>query len=87
VPELMLASLIAGERLPQVHGYGPHPLVANAEFALLDQQLAKNSNSRATQGVIPVYQQRKSMLEAQGGSRLRIGEGRQGRRAPAFVRP
>src|SRR5437762_1402638 len=35
VPELMLASLIAGERLPQVHGYGPHPLVANAEFALL----------------------------------------------------
>jgi 4-hydroxybenzoate decarboxylase subunit C len=35
VPELMLASLIAGERLPQVHGYGPHPLVANAEFALM----------------------------------------------------
>jgi len=35
VPELMLASLIAGERLPQVHGHGPHPLVANAEFALL----------------------------------------------------
>jgi len=35
VPELMLASLIAGVRLPQVHGYGPHPLVANAEFALL----------------------------------------------------
>ena len=35
VPELMLASLIAGERLPQVHGYGPHPLVASAEFALV----------------------------------------------------
>src|SRR6185369_303116 len=35
VPELMLASLIAGERLPQVNGYGPHPLVANAEFALV----------------------------------------------------
>jgi UbiD family decarboxylase len=37
VPELMLASLIAGERLPQVRGYGPHPLVANAEFALMGQ--------------------------------------------------
>jgi UbiD family decarboxylase len=35
VPELMLASLIAGERLPQVRGYGPHPLVAEAEFALI----------------------------------------------------
>jgi 3-polyprenyl-4-hydroxybenzoate decarboxylase len=35
VPELMLASLIAGERLPQVHGYGAHPLVASAEFALI----------------------------------------------------
>src|SRR5262245_44064805 len=35
VPELMLASLIAGERLPQVYGHGPHPLVANAEFALI----------------------------------------------------
>jgi len=35
VPELMLASLMAGERLPQVHGYGAHPLMANAEFALL----------------------------------------------------
>ena len=37
VPELLLASLIAGERLPQVHGYGPHPLVATAEFALLGE--------------------------------------------------
>jgi UbiD family decarboxylase len=35
VPELMLASLIAGERLRQVHGYGPHPLLADAEFALM----------------------------------------------------
>ncbi|OFW06175.1 MAG: 4-hydroxybenzoate decarboxylase [Acidobacteria bacterium RIFCSPLOWO2_02_FULL_68_18] len=35
VPELLLASLLAGERLPQVHGHGPHPLVATAEFALV----------------------------------------------------
>ncbi|HEX5107355.1 MAG TPA: UbiD family decarboxylase [Vicinamibacterales bacterium] len=35
VPELMLASLIAGERLPQVRGHGAHPLIANAEFALI----------------------------------------------------
>jgi UbiD family decarboxylase len=35
VPELMLASLIAGERLPQVRGYGTHPLIAEAEFALI----------------------------------------------------
>jgi UbiD family decarboxylase len=35
VPELMLASLIAGERLPQVRGYGTHPLLAEAEFALI----------------------------------------------------
>jgi UbiD family decarboxylase len=33
VPELMLASLIAGQRLPQISGYGPHPLIATAEFA------------------------------------------------------
>ncbi len=37
VPELMLASLIAGARLPQVHGQGPHPLVASAEFALIGE--------------------------------------------------
>jgi UbiD family decarboxylase len=37
VPELMLASMIAGERLPVVNGYGPHPLVATAEFALIGQ--------------------------------------------------
>jgi UbiD family decarboxylase len=35
VPELMLASLIAGQRLRQVRGSGPHPLIADAEFALL----------------------------------------------------
>jgi 4-hydroxybenzoate decarboxylase subunit C len=35
VPELMLASLIAGKRLPQVHGRGSHPLIASAEFALI----------------------------------------------------
>ena len=34
VPELLLASLIAGERLAVCHGHGPHPLLANAEFAL-----------------------------------------------------
>ena len=35
VPELMLASLIAGERLAMVHGGWPHTLVAEAEFALI----------------------------------------------------
>jgi UbiD family decarboxylase len=35
VPELLLASLIAGQRLPQVHGAGPHPLIATSEFALI----------------------------------------------------
>jgi UbiD family decarboxylase len=35
VPELLLASLIAGERVPQVHGHGAHPLIATAEFALI----------------------------------------------------
>jgi len=37
IPELVLASLIAGERLPQVHGQGPHPLIASAEFALMGE--------------------------------------------------
>jgi UbiD family decarboxylase len=37
VPELMLASLIAGQRLPQVHGHGAHPLIATAEFALMGE--------------------------------------------------
>jgi UbiD family decarboxylase len=39
VPELMLASLIAGQKLPQVpgpHGH-PHALVASAEFALMGE--------------------------------------------------
>ncbi len=37
IPEMLLASLIAGQKLPQVPGpYGhPHPLVASAEFALM----------------------------------------------------
>lgn len=37
IPELMLASLIAGQKIEQVPGPGghPHPLVANAEFALM----------------------------------------------------
>jgi UbiD family decarboxylase len=39
VPELMLASLIAGRKLPQVAAPGghPHPLVATAEFALMGE--------------------------------------------------
>lgn len=39
VPELMLASLIAGERLPYTsapNGH-PHPLIASAEFALMGE--------------------------------------------------
>jgi 4-hydroxybenzoate decarboxylase subunit C len=35
VPELMLASLVAGRRLPTITGPGPHPLIADAEFALV----------------------------------------------------
>jgi 4-hydroxybenzoate decarboxylase subunit C len=37
VPELMLASLIAGRRLPMTSGPGPHRLVADAEFALVGE--------------------------------------------------
>ncbi|HQZ39268.1 MAG TPA: UbiD family decarboxylase [Vicinamibacterales bacterium] len=39
VPEMMLASLIAGRRLPQVPGPNghPHPLVAAAEFAFMGE--------------------------------------------------
>jgi 4-hydroxybenzoate decarboxylase subunit C len=37
VPELMLASLIAGRRLRVTAGPGPHPLVADAEFALVGE--------------------------------------------------
>ncbi len=39
VPELMLASLIAGDRLPQTgapNGH-PHPLIASADFALIGE--------------------------------------------------
>ncbi len=35
VPELMLASLILGQRLSMSEGPGPHRLVADAEFALM----------------------------------------------------
>lgn len=34
VPELVLASLLAGRRLRRCPGPGPHPLLADAEFAL-----------------------------------------------------
>ncbi len=34
VPELLLASLVAGARLSRVRGAGPHPLLAGAELAL-----------------------------------------------------
>lgn len=37
VPELMLASLIGGERLRLTEGPWPHPLVASAEFALVGE--------------------------------------------------
>ena len=37
VPELVLASLIAGERLRLVEGPWPHPLPAAAEFALIGE--------------------------------------------------
>jgi UbiD family decarboxylase len=37
VPELMLASLIAGERLARVPGPYRHPLIASAEFALMGE--------------------------------------------------
>ena len=39
VPELMLASLIAGRKLPLAHGHGAHPLVGTAEFALIGEVL------------------------------------------------
>src|SRR5436309_12855843 len=35
VPELLLASLIAGRKLDLVRGPGPHPLVATSEVALV----------------------------------------------------
>lgn len=39
-PELLLASLLLGERLPVVKGRAPHPLVAEAEVALVGRVLA-----------------------------------------------
>jgi UbiD family decarboxylase len=39
VPELLLASLIAGRKLPMAHGHGAHPLVGTAEFALIGEVL------------------------------------------------
>lgn len=35
VPELLLASLLLGRRLPVTRGLGPHPVLADAELALL----------------------------------------------------
>ena len=37
IPELLLASLLLGKRLEVVPGRGPHPLLAESEFALLGQ--------------------------------------------------
>ncbi len=37
IPELVLASLIAGERLRMTDDIGPHPLVSSAEFALIGE--------------------------------------------------
>jgi UbiD family decarboxylase len=37
VPELMLASLISGSRLKLAEGAWPHPIVADAEFALIGE--------------------------------------------------
>jgi len=37
VPELILASLLLGRRVPVVTGHGPHPLLATAEFALVGE--------------------------------------------------
>jgi UbiD family decarboxylase len=47
VPELLLASLIAGRRLPRCPGPGPHPLIADAEFALVGRVPA---NARRLEG-------------------------------------
>jgi UbiD family decarboxylase len=41
VPELVLASLLAGEKLRLCGGPGPHPLVAEAEIALVGKVPAK----------------------------------------------
>lgn len=41
IPELILASLIAGERLQLIDGISPHPLVAGAEYALIGEVAPK----------------------------------------------
>ena len=48
VPELMLASLIAGHRLPVVGGVGPHRLLGSAEFALMGSVGAARPAARGT---------------------------------------
>ena len=40
VPEMLLASLLLGRRLPRVEGRGPHPIPAQAEFAFVGRVLA-----------------------------------------------
>ncbi len=54
VPELMLASLLAGERLPQVGAPGghPHPLIASAEFALMGRSTAASFAGRKAHSAI-----------------------------------
>ncbi len=47
VPELLLASLLLGERLRRVRGKAPHPLVADCEFAFAGRVLA---GQRRTEG-------------------------------------
>jgi UbiD family decarboxylase len=37
VPELLLASLVLGAKLPRIDGRGPHPLVATCEMALVGE--------------------------------------------------
>ena len=41
IPELVLASLIAGERLQLIDGIWPHPLIADAEYALIGEVAPK----------------------------------------------
>ena len=47
VPELLLASLVLGKRLPVVRGRGPHPIPAECEIALLGRVRA---GERAPEG-------------------------------------
>ena len=41
IPELVLASLIAGKRLQLIDGMWPHPLIADAEYALIGEVAPK----------------------------------------------